>query len=95
MGVRDEAGAGGDHVSLGMHLHGLQVVIFPGLTAGDTALQVLPAGSDVALEDSVQRDGVAAQANDLIAHLQEGRTAPARSPSLPTGLRPRVSAPQA
>lgn len=64
-----------------MHLHGPQVVIFPGLAAGDATLQVLLAGRDVALEDAVQRHSVTTQANDLVAHLQGGQQPP--SPPLP------------
>lgn len=55
-----------------MHLHGPEVVIFPCVTTGNAALQALLAGSDVSLKDSVQGDSMAAQADDLIAHLQKG-----------------------
>lgn len=57
-------------VVLGVHLDSPQVVLFPRMTTGNTALQVLLAGNDIALKDAVQRDGVTAQADDLIAHLQ-------------------------
>lgn len=47
-------------VLLGVHLYGAQVVLFPSMTTGNAALQVRLAGSDIALKDSVQRDGVTA-----------------------------------
>lgn len=45
-------------------------MIFPSVATRNAALQVLLAGRDIALEDSVQRDGVAAQADNFVAHLQ-------------------------
>lgn len=57
-------------IVLGMHLDGSQVVVFPRVTTGNAAMQVVLAGNDIALKDSVQRDGVTAQADDLVAHLQ-------------------------
>lgn len=72
----------GRHGVLGVHLHGPEVVVFPGVATGDAALQVLLARNDIALKDPVQGDGVAAQADDLIAHLWKGSAQPELHPTL-------------
>lgn len=56
---------------LGMHLHRPKVVVLPRVATGNAALEVVLAGNDVSLKDPVQGNGVAAQADDLVAHLQK------------------------
>lgn len=57
---------------LGMHLHCPKVVVLPRVATGNAALEVVLAGNDISLKDPVQRNGMAAQADDLVAHLQKG-----------------------
>ena len=53
-----------------VQLGGVHVQARPGLAALDAVFQVLLAGDHVTLEDPVQRDGSAAQPDDLITHLK-------------------------
>lgn len=56
-----------------VYLRGVQVDVLPARAALDAVAEGLPAGDHVAVEDPVQRDAPAAQADDLITHLQHSR----------------------
>lgn len=53
-----------------VHLRDTQVHVLPGQAALDAVIEVFLAGDHVALKDPVQGDGLDAQVDDLITHLQ-------------------------